>query len=153
MSDLNWGKPTIQVKKYVGGVLDPSESDWITLPTPVQGTTVMDTTEGDTVQALEEGGGVVESYTNKSQFSFTLELFEKKNEQQPIPDNDGVVVDNYALRLIPEDPENHGYLLLKTTVSFRHTWNSTDGGRWIYTFTALVPDDGGKMVRRYKADE
>lgn len=152
MSVLNWGKPTFQVKKYVGGVLDPSESDWITIPTPVSGTSNLDTTEGDVVQAIEEGGGIVDSYTNKSQFAITLELFEKKGEQQPIPDDDGVVIDNYALRMIPEDREHNGYLIMKCNVSFRHTWNSTDGGRWIYTFTGLVPDDNGKIVRYYHAE-
>ncbi|MCQ2348976.1 MAG: hypothetical protein MJZ98_00685 [Paludibacteraceae bacterium] len=151
MSVLSWGKPTIQVKKYVNGVLDPSENDWITLSTPVQGTTNLDTADGDTVQALEEGGGVVDSYTNKSQFTLSMELFVKKNETKPIDDNDGVVLDNYAVRLVPEDAENNGYLFKKCAVTARETWTSADGGRWVYTFTALVPDDGGKMVRPYKA--
>lgn len=148
MSVLSWGKPTIKVADLSSGY-PSSDSEWTALPTPVQGTTTMETSEGDNVQALEEGGGVVDSYTNKSQFQLTLELFEKKGETKPIEDNDGVITKNYALRLIPEDPTCTGFEMRKTAVTFRYTWNANDGGRWVYVFTALVPDDNGKMVRPY----
>lgn len=148
MAVLSWGKPTIQYADLSNGY--PSqESDWHDFPVPVQGTTTLDTAEGDSVQALEEGGGVVDAYTNKSQFTLTFELFEKKGESQPIMDDDGVVIKNYAIRLIPEDPTCTGFEMAKVSMTYRHTWNAADGGRHVYTATALVPDDKGKMLRPY----
>lgn len=152
MSVLSWGKPTIKIADLTNGY-PADESGWTTLPTPVQGTVQLDTAEGDTVQALEEGGGVVDSYTNKSQYTLNLELFVKKNEQKPIEDNDGVVVKNYAVRIIPEDPAATGYEMRKASVSCRDTMNSQDGGRVVYSFKALVPDDNGKMLRYYIAQQ
>lgn len=150
MAVLNWGKPTIEVTPYIDGVL-PESPVWTKLPTPVEGTTTLETEEGDKTEAIEEGGGVVDTYRKKSKYTLSVELFEKKGEEKPIEDEDGIVTTNYAVRLTPEDKTTNGYLLKKTTVGFSQTYNAADGGRWKYTFDALVPDDASAILQKYIA--
>lgn len=150
MAVLNWGKPKIEVAPYENGVL-PEEPVWQTLPTPVEGTTTMETEEGDKTEAIEEGGGVVDTFRKKSKYTLSVELFEKKGTEKPIEDNDGIITTNYAVRLTPEDPTTNGYLLEKCAVGFTQTYNAADGGRWKYTFDALVPDDGTAILKKYIA--
>lgn len=150
MSVVNWGKPKLEIAAYENGAL-PANPTWTTLPEPVTDTTELATEEGDKVEAIEEGGGVVDTYRKKSKYSLSFELFEKKGETKPIEDNDGVIDTTYAIRLTPEDTTNNGYLMKKCSVSCLNTWKSADGGRWKYTFDALVPDDGSKMLERYVA--
>lgn len=147
MAVLNWGKPTIEYVKYVDGKF-PAEPVWQTMPTAVEGTVTVETAEGEKKEAKEEGGAVIDSYTSKSSFTLSFELFEKKGETKPIEDEDGVILENYAFRIIPEDKSNNGYIMKKTSVTFMQTYNAADGGRWKYTVNALKPDEG-KMFERY----
>lgn len=148
MAVLNWGKPTIEYVKYVDGKL-PDNPVWLAMPTAVEGTVTMETAEGEKKEAKEEGGAIVDSYTSKSSYTLSFELFEKKGSEKPIEDEDGVVLDNYAFRIIPEDETNNGYIMKKTSVTSLQTYNAADGGRWKYTVSALKPDDGSKMLDRF----
>lgn len=150
MSVINWGKPKIEICAYVNGAF-PANPTWVAVSEPVTDTTELATEEGDKVEAIEEGGGVVDTYRKKSKYSLSFELFEKKGEEKPIEDTDGVIDTTYAIRLTPEDATNNGYIMKKCSVSCLNTWKSADGGRWKYTFDALVPDDGSKMLDRFIA--
>lgn len=147
MAVLNWGKPTIEFCKYIDGKF-PDAPVWETMPTAVEGTVTMETAEGEKKEAKEEGGAVIDSYTSKSSFTLSFELFEKKGETKPIEDEDGVILDSYAFRITPEDETNNGYIMKKASVTFLQTYNAADGGRWKYTVSALKPDEG-KMLDRY----
>ena len=146
---INWGKPTLEFAAYTGSSFDAESASWTAFPTPVENTTQLETTAGDKVEAKEEGGGTVDTYQKKSKYAFSFELFVKKGQDKPIEDNDGVISANYAFRLTPEDPTCHGYLVEKASVSILETFNSQDGSRWKYTFDALVPDSGKKMLQKY----
>ena len=67
----------------------------------------------------------------------------------PIEDEDGVVVDNYAVRLTPEDETLEGFIIEKSSVSVEKNWSSEDGETLKYTFEALKPATG-KMCKTYK---
>jgi hypothetical protein len=94
------------------------------------------------VEATQEGGGVVDVKYAKNKYSFVCQLFDKQNTTKPIVDNDGIITDNYAIRLTPENPNTKGFLMEKTAVSIVDTWTAADGGLWEYTFEGLEPLTG-----------
>ena len=149
MSILSWGKPKVEVAPYVNGAL-PSTPSWSELSEIQQGTAQLETEQGEKTEALEEGGGVVDVRYGASKYTFTLSLFIKKGLTKPIADNDGVVTNNYAVRLTPEDTAAHGFILPKCSVSLQETWSSADGGLWTYTFSALKPSTG-QTLQAYSA--
>jgi len=149
MSILSWGKPKIEVAAFVDGAL-PSTPTWEELEEIKEGTAQLETEQGDKVEALEEGGGVVDVRFGASKYTFTFSLFMKKGDTKPIEDVDGVVSTNYALRLTPEDSAALGFMLPKCAVSVQETWTSADGGLWTYTFSALKPESG-TTLQRYTA--
>lgn len=151
MAVINWGKPTIEITKLENGVIGES-AEWTKLDTPVEGTTTLETTEGDKTEAIDEGGAVVDTRKKKNKYSLKFTLFEKKDAEKPIEDEDGVITDEYAVRITPEDNTTPGFILKKCSVSFQYTYTAADGGRWAYTFDALVPNEG-KMLERYMASE
>lgn len=152
MAVINWGKPKLEICKLVNGEIPAASPQWTRIDTPVDGTTTLEMEEGDKTEALEEGGGVVDTYIKKGRISLTFELYEKKGSEKPIEDDDGIIADNYAIRLTPEDTACNGYILKKCAVSFRQSFTAADGGRWIYTFDALTPSTG-KMLESYNASE
>ena len=84
----------------------------------------------------------------KNKYVFELEIFVKKGDEKPIEDEDGVIVDNYAVRLTPEDEACEGFLIENATVSVTESWSSADGKLWKYTFDAKKPETG-KTLKPY----
>jgi len=147
MSILSWGKPkAVEIGKLSAN--DETPTTWKELPEIVQNTAKLTTQEGNKIEAIEEGGGVVDTRVEKNKYSFECELFVKKGDKKPIEDEDGVVIDNYAIRLTPEDPTNEGFILEKTSVNCVETWTSAEGKRWKYIFSALKPK-AGKILKPY----
>lgn len=148
MAVISWGKPKIEIAK-----LDSSGTPgaWTEVDTPKQDSTQLTTEKGDKKEALEEGGGVVDAKYNKSKYSLVYQLFAKKGSTKPIADDDGVVLDNYAVRITPEDPTVPGWIMPKTNVSVVDTWSAEEGQLWEYTHDGLVPDGGGKILQEYIA--
>lgn len=148
MSVLSWGKPKkIETAKLAD---DGTPGSWEEIDTPKEGSSQLTTEKGDKKEATEEGGGTVDVKFNKSKYSFAFQLFAKKGKTKPIEDDDGVVLDNYAIRLTPEDPTTEGWVMDKTNVSVVDTWTSEDGKLWEYTFEGLVPETG-KILKPYTA--
>lgn len=135
MAVLSYGKPTIEISELDA---DDNMSPWVKIDTPKDGTTSMETQEGDNTEYLEEGGGLVDSYRKASKYSLSFELYAKKGFQKPIIDVNGVITKNYAVRLTPEDPETYGFVLWKCSVSCVETHTVADGMMWKYTFNGLV---------------
>ena len=134
---LSWGKPGIEYVKLENGDL-PSTPVWKAFPTPVENTTKLETEEGESKEAKVEGGEVIATRKNVSKYKLEFEIYETDDLTAPIPDNDGIVLDQYAVRLTPEN----------TSVSVVRTWDSENGGKIKYTFTALKPKTG-KMLKQY----
>jgi hypothetical protein len=99
----------------------------------------LDVTEGELIEATEEGGGVVDARRKANKYVFVLELFVKKGDTRPIPDTNGIIADNYAVRLTPEDAECEGFLLDKTNVTVSERWTAAEGKILRYTFDAIKP--------------
>jgi len=135
MSVTSWGKCTIYVQE-VGS----KKNEWTKLPTPKENTTQLNPTKGDTTEAKEEGGGIVDSKTAKSTYELVYQEFIKKSLSQPFPTIDGLIEGNYAIAVQPEDAENPGCYIGKSTVSVEESYSSADGALMQYTHKALVPE-------------
>lgn len=106
---------------------------------------------GEKVEAIDEKGDVVDTRTAKSKYTFECQIFVKKGDTKPIEDADGVIVENYAIRLTPEDPSTEGFLMENTSVAVEETWSAADGKLLKYTFSGLKPQNG-KICKPYIAE-
>lgn len=141
MATLNWGKMKLETKPSEGGA--PKEhTEWKKIDTPKNGTTKIDTTEGNVTEALEEGGGVVDSRTEQSKYKLEFDLFVKKDVDPPFTDVDGVIQGEHAFRLIPEDPTAKGYLIDRAQVAVTESYTSAEGGLMHYVIKVLKPKEG-----------
>lgn len=138
MAVTAWGKPTIFVQKI-------GEETWKKIDTPKEDTTQVNPTKGDTQEATEEGGGVVDKKTKKSTYELSYQLFVKKGVAQPFKTIDGIIEGNYRVAVQPEDPEIAGVYMGKTTISAEEAFTSADGALITYTHSALIPE-GDKVA-------
>ncbi len=150
MAVLSWGKPKVEIGLV--GADGAAPTTWTELPEIVEDSAQLTVEQGEKIDATEEGGGIVDSRRKANAYSLALTLFVKKGDEKPIEDVDGVIAGNYAVRLTPEDPENAGFIMDKTSVSITETWNSAEGKRWAYTFDGLKPK-AGKILKPYTAPE
>lgn len=141
---LSWGKPLLEIAPYVNGAL-PATPTWTALPESAEDSTKLTPTKGTKTQAKAEGGKVIDTRYSETEYMAETELFVKRGDDKPIEDVNGVVLNNYALRLTPEDNTLEGWILEKTSVSVEETWNSKDGKRWKYTFDGLAPANGNTL--------
>jgi len=136
MSVIKWGKPKLEFAKY-------GESTWTELDTPVEGTTQLTTDLGDELTAPIEGGEIIDRKRKAATYTLEFELYAIGDK--PIVDVNGVITDNYAIRLTPEDSSLKGFQFVKSSVTVEDTFDASIGQKWKYTFTALLNDDGTMM--------
>lgn len=145
MATLSWGKPKIEFGTSVAGA---AATAWTAFDTPVEDSSEMNTTEGDVIEAKEEGGEIVDSKKKASKYDFSFQLFVKKGDDRPIDDTNGVIAGDYSVRLTPEDDETEGFVMDCCSVSVIETWKSSEGKRLRYTFTGKKPATG-KICKPY----
>lgn len=146
MAVLSWGKPTVEIGKI--GAADAAPTTWTTLPEIVEGTTNLNSEQGNKIEAVAEGGEIIDVRYSKNKYTLELELFVVKGAAKPIEDVDGVILDNYAVRLTPEDEATEGFIIDKASVSCTETWTSANGKRWKYIFSGLKPKTGN-IIKPY----
>lgn len=137
---LPWGKYNVFVKDL--DAASDNGYDWILLPTPKEQTVAVNPSEGDKLEAKEEGGGIVDARRSKSTYEVAYELFQKKGEAHPLAAKtvDGMVIGNYALAIQPaEDTAVQGIYVGKSTIGASDALNSQDGGSTAYTHSAVIP--------------
>ena len=149
MAQLSWGKPTIEFGKCdVNGAVPTA---WTKLAyDPVENSTKLTPTKGEKKEAKVEGGENEAVKYAKNTYVFEFEVRAAKGRSKPIPDADGVVEGEYAVRLTPEDPTVEGILIEKATVSVEETFDTAEGKKWKYTFDVLKPALGNQ-VKPYMA--
>lgn len=148
MAVIGWGKPKIEICAFEAGGTFPVSPTWTEITPVVKDSSQLTTEDGEKLEALEEGGGVIDTKKEKSKFSFVCALLKTKTFTKPITDADGVVALNYAIRVTPEDSDVKGWIMDKTSVSAKETWTSKDGGKVEYTFDGLVPESGN-ILKEY----
>lgn len=145
MSQLGWGKPVIEWASSTKGA--PGEN-WTAIDTPKEDTTKLTPTAGTEKTATEEGGELVDSRTGKNTFQFEFDLFVKKGASRPFDDVDGVVSGEFAFRLTPEDEENEGFQIDRSTVRCEESYAAADGKLLHYVIKVLKPASG-RSVKPY----
>lgn len=152
MSKLSWGKPLVEFTKSVNGAPSTEPAAvWTAFSEIKEGTAQLTVEEGEKVQATEEGGEVIDTRVKKNKYIFELQLFAKKGDEKPIEDADGIISENYAVRLTPEDNACEGFLIENATVTLQETWNAADGKLWLYRFSAIKPQSGNTLKPYTKA--
>ena len=146
MALLSWGKPTIKLGLIPANGSMSDITTWIDVPTPVEGSTTLNTTKGDKKEAKLEGGGYADIKYNKNTYSLEFELYAQKGTTKPVSDSDGVIAGNYAIKLQPEDPTVEGIVIPKCALSVEDTWSAEDGGKWKYTADVLEPASGNQIL-------
>ena len=137
---IGWGRPTIKVKK-----VSEEDTAYKTLPTPMDGTTTLETTQGDKMEAKIEGGEneAVKYKANTYELTFKIRHApEKQSELDVISDTDGVVAEEYSVQVIPENEEAIGVEIARASVNVQTSFDTTDGVVKTYTFSALKNDKG-----------
>ena len=106
--------------------------------------------KGDKKEMKIEGGEVIATRYGKNSYSFECEIPVGANSSKPIDDEDGIIHDEYAIRLTPENEDAQGWLMEKTNVSCEDTWDSESGLKWKYSFDGTKPSSGA-ICKPYKA--
>lgn len=133
---LSWGKPRIFVKALVdGGVLRE-------LPTAVEGSVNLETTEGDKTEAKVEGGEIEAVRYNKSTYKLSMQIRMKAGSKMPFANQDGLVNDNYEVTLAPENAEAYGFRMNEAKVSVKTSFTTADGILVDVAFDALKNQAG-----------
>ena len=139
---ISWGKPTILIAD-----LDAESFKWVKLPTPSDGSTQLNTTEGTKTEALVEGGDVEDVKYASSRYQLQYNLRAIKGRIKPIKDNNGVIIHNYAVLVQPEDPACSGIFIPLTAVTVQNTYTAADGKAWMYKHDALKLEDDTNQVK------
>ncbi len=126
------------------------KATWVTLTPIKQDSTKLTTTKGAKTEAKEEGGGLVDVRFDKNGYTVECELWVKKGWTRPIADSDGIIGQNYMVRLTPEDPTMEGFVIDRTSVQLEEIWAAKDGKTLKYTFEGLVPTTGD-ILKEYTA--
>lgn len=134
---LSWGKPKIEVKK-----LGTSPGEWQAFATPVEGTTQLSTTQGDKMEAKIEGGENEAVNYKKNTYQLVFNVRQAPERTDPIVDADGIVEDEYSIRVTPENAEALGILIDRASVNVQKTYDVEGGLIKVYTCDVLVADTG-----------
>lgn len=141
MAVLTWGIGSLEHKESVGGV-PKAEGTWDKIDIPTQDSLKVETKEGETIEAKDEAGNIVDSRTTPSSYEITFDLFVKKGVALPFTDKDGIIDGEHAFRYIPEDPTCQGWQADRTTVSSSILFSTKEGAKYRYKVKVLKPKDG-----------
>lgn len=141
MAVLTWGIGSLEHKDSVGG--EPkAEGAWDKIDIPTQDSLKVETKEGETIEAKDEAGNVVDSRTTPSSYEIIFDLFVKKGVALPFTDKDGIIEGEHAFRYIPEDPTCEGWQADRTTVSSSILFSTKEGAKYRYKVKVLKPKTG-----------
>jgi len=153
---LSWGKITPYFRPYKSGAYGSGDT-WTEMSVPVEGSTQMNITEGETKEAKQEGGAIVDTITGDNTYEFVFRLFVKKEDAAnpyPIPVVNGKTTTEYALFAVPEDPACLAVEIPRAQVRCVEQFTSDEGITLEYHFKALLDEsqatghhNDGKLVR------
>lgn len=147
MAKVNIGKCKIYHKTSTNGAPEAS-GDWTELPTPKEGTTTLSASEGTDVEAVIEGGEVIDSITASSTYTLEWEEWSEKGVAPSLDDVNGVVSGEHAFKVVPDrDEACPGFQIDRATVKAGLSYTTADGQRTKYTAKALKPASGNTVKR------
>jgi hypothetical protein len=142
---LKWGKMKVEIAPIAStGTI----GTYAEVFTPVQGSFALNVEEGDKLEAFIEGGERIAVRSSANKYSFEFQVYITDALPKPIADVDGVITDEYAIRVVPENSSLTGFLMERAAVSVTETFTSGEGHRATYAFEALKPETGA-MLKPY----
>ncbi len=137
---VGWGQPKIEVKK-----LGDAPGGWEAFATPVEGTTQLTTTQGDKMEAKIEGGENEAVKYKKNTYQLVFDVRQVPERNDPITDSDGVVADEYSVRITPENATAIGALIDRASVNVQKKFDAENGLVKTYTFDVLKAHTGDSV--------
>lgn len=132
---IGWGKPAVYYRKT-------SEVNFKKAPDIAEGTTQLNTTQGDKLEARVEGGDA-EAVKYKSGTSELVYGYRVAAETtRHIPHTNGVVADEYVVVVVPENAAAPGLYIEHSAVTVEDSFSADDGFIVTYTHTALAATSG-----------
>jgi hypothetical protein len=135
----------------------PSTSKWtnaitgfIEIPGDVllENSSQLNTTAGEKKELKNEKGVTVDSKQMPASYTFTASIIKKKSETaypsaSLFNASNGVVTQNYAMRLIAEDPMTPGFQMRLVSVTFDKSWSADQGALDVINVSGLEPNFSG----------
>jgi len=141
MAVLAWNYGKFETVESEGG--EPkAASQWTQIDVPKKDSLKVDPKEGETKEALDEQGNIVDSKTTPATYEITWEMFVKKGVEPPFDGEDGVIAGEHAFRFTPDDPACKGWRVDRATVSAAISFSTSEGTLYKYKAKVLKPKAG-----------
>lgn len=141
MAVLTWGYGKLETTESENG--EPkAAAPWTKIDTPKKDSLKVETKEGETKEALDEQGNIVDSKTTSATYEITWEMFVKKGDTPPFDDKNGVITGEHAFRYTPDDPTCKGWKVDRATVSATISFSTSEGALYKYKAKVLKPKTG-----------
>jgi hypothetical protein len=151
MATVSWGAPTLEFMKLSSSVKVPPAGSWsgqagyfqIKGDILLENSSQLNTNEGETKSLRNEKGEDVDRKQMPASYQFQTSVIKKKGEtvvSTNLAPVNGVVAGDWAMRLIPEDPETTGFLFRKCSISTNKGWSADQGALDNLNVNGLVPD-------------
>ncbi len=141
MSVLAWNYGKFETVESEGG--EPkAASQWTKIDVPKKDSLKVEPKEGETKEALDEQGNIVDSKTTPATYEITWEMFVKKGVEPPFDGEDGVIAGEHAFRFTPDDPTCKGWRVDRATVSATISFSTSEGTLYKYKAKVLKPKTG-----------
>lgn len=140
---ITWGKPLIEFGISTGAV---APTELTVMPTQQEGTVELTTNIATPNELFGEGHELVARRANKPSYVLVMEVFIDKGDERPIPTVDGIVEDNYYVKLTPEAEGTKGFAFMSSQVDAEELWTSAEGTKVRYTFTALKTEGANLLT-------
>ena len=137
MSVLAWNYGKFETVESEGG--EPkAASQWTQIDVPKKDSLKVEPKEGETKEALDEQGNIVDSKTTPATYEITWEMFVKKGVEPPFDGADGVIAGEHAFRFTP----CKGWRVDRATVSATISFSTSEGTLYKYKAKVLKPKTG-----------
>lgn len=141
MAVLAWNYGKFETAESEGG--EPkAASPWTKIDVPKKDSLKVDPKEGETKEALDEQGNIVDSKTTPATYEITWEMFVKKGVEPPFDGEEGVIAGEHAFRFTPDDPTCKGWSVDRATVSATISFSTSEGTLYKYKAKVLKPKTG-----------
>lgn len=136
---VGWGAPKIGLKKA-------GETEIKFFATPVEGTTTLEASQGDKMEAKIEGGTNEAVKYKANTYTFTFDVRQVPERTDPVEGLDGVVEGEYMVIIYPENDSAIHAVLKRTVINIQEKFDAENGLVRTYTFDVLKPSDGSAQV-------
>lgn len=159
MASTSWGAPTLQFVPLTTNAVPPTgkwdnEEGLITIEADIllEGSTTLNTEEGETKKLKNARGNDVDSKKMPSSYTLETSIIRTKGSTPKFQAVNGIVTGDYAMRLIPEDPAAIGIQFGKCNIAVNKGWDENQGLLDILTVSGVQPNgDDKEICKEYTA--